>query len=418
MRDATDFRALEHDWKELQSICPRIPASARWEWVWQWWLTFGARCPATGEKGFLYVFVASVDGRCIGIVPMVGHRSGNPFSLRRLRSIGYAGEFEPRGMTEEPTSVIFPGREQEVWTAVGRSLEGVMDRDRWDCAVIVRGCTEASPAGPFRWTRSKAGPNIVQLPSTWEAFRGNLSRSMRDNLSYYERLIVRHGRLLEFKISTERHDIEAAVAELAELHVKRARTSRRIRENYFESDAQIEFFRKSILRATADANAFVATLSIDGKPAACQAFFKSGHELTASYSGFDPEAAAYSPLLILQGKVFRSAIESGTRTLDLLPGTAQWQARWRPEQPYPMVRSYRLRPSPAALVRALLYAIRRDVRARYRRSGLPSRISAWIERRQATFGLLTAGPWRAAFHHIATSPHWQHAHHVVRLRVH
>lgn len=391
-------------WRELEATQQRVPATSRWEWI------------STLAAGAHVQSLVAFDGdRCVGILPLVGERTRNPFRLRRLRSLGYSGEFESRTLTEESTALIRPGESTRFWLAAEQGLARLMRQEGWDCCVIVRDQTRTRAARGIGWSRHKAGPNIVQLPGTWEAFKKSLSRSMRDNLTYYERLAARKGFAVDFEIAATASELESAVAGLVELHHRRASIASKARADYFAQPHQGELFRTGLKKLASEGSAFIATVRIDGRLAAAQAFMRSGNELTASYSGFEPDLAEFSPLFILQSRVIRSAIEGGVRSLDLLPGRSSWQARWRPIHPYPMERAYRLRMNPMVLLRASIYLVCRDIHASIRRTGLPARVGQWLERRCSVLSLVPAGPWRNVAMHLATSTHIQHAHHLVRL---
>src|SRR5436305_102541 len=76
---------------------------------------------------------------------------------------------------------------------------------RWTAAVLPSlGAEESLPPTLARYVAGRGQPVSSvyrELPDTWEAFERDLNKSMRDNVRYYPRLMVRSGHAFVFEIA-------------------------------------------------------------------------------------------------------------------------------------------------------------------------------------------------------------------------
>lgn len=381
-----EFFALETAWR---SIVDRMVAPSpllSWPWLMAWWETLGRQCPSNGKKSRLYVVVAEHKGDPVGIFPFF--EPAVPFwslKLRRLRPMGYAGQTEPAGLSEEPMAITLPEFDETARRAVVDLLSGLVAKGRWDCAIVRHLEPDSCILDPlnnklFGRTRMKKGPQVVLLPESWSAFRKVLTKSMRDNLSYYPRLLNRSGHNFEVRFCREPAEMASAVHWLVSLHKQRVRSEvNNGHRDYFPTDTQTQMLMRGMAALAKEGIGYVALLVVDGQTIAAQAFAEANHRLLFHYSGFDPEFGKFSPLLVLQSEVIQQAMTRGVQQLDLLYGSAQWQTRWG-AQPYPQeYRATLISRRPMPLVRAGVYAATRETMLFLRRrklAALKSRCSA------------------------------------------
>ncbi len=299
--------------------------------------------------------------------------------------MGYNGELEPNGLTEEPLYVIQPGYEVQVFSETAKYLSDGLSKGKWDCVQFgiwhseARVLSESAREEMNRhicWTKHKAGMNLVKLPETWSVYKKELSKSMRENLPYYPKLLKRHDLDSAIEVLTEVDEVEAAVGELVRLHRLRVEQDpNHSHENYFQTIDQERFYIEAVVGMLPLKEAFVAKLVIEGDTAAVQVFLRKQDTLLVHYSGFDPKYSKYSPLFILQARVFQDALESGVQHLDLMAGNALWQKRWNalPVNSYSKVLA--VRKHVASIGRAAVYVTRRELHAFWRRSGFRRRFS-------------------------------------------
>lgn len=366
------FFALGETWRSIQERSRCDSAIDNWTWVKLWWEVY-AKKDAGGSPYVVTIF----DGELpVAIFPFFEKdRRSSILSPRRLRQMGYEGELDPASLTEEPLAIIAAGYEHQAAQFLEKELARELRRGRWDFASFRSYAPERSRHesgvrnGVAFVAKSKQGSGIASLPATWAALRSSLSKSMRDNLGYYPRLLTRENRAFQVDVHSDAEPVRVATRRLVELHRKRAHadaTGRR--DDHIPSDLQATMLEASLPELAAQGKATVATLTVDGVVVAAQAFLKSDRQLLVHYSGFDPDYSRYSPLLVVQAEVLRGAIESGVSEMNVLMGEAPWQKRWNAESKT-YVRQCRMASLwPHSLLRCTAYALRRELASRDRRS--------------------------------------------------
>jgi hypothetical protein len=373
----TDFASLTDTWDRVRTGGRERSPTISWSWLWTWWQVFGQ---GTYSPYVVTVFEGDVPVAVFPFVEPSGRRA--PLTVRRLRQMGYHGELDEASLTEEPLAVVATGFERRAWCEVAHHLAQQLRAGRWDCATI-RMSIDAAETPLKRYQRgvivtgkSKDGPLLADLPPTWEALRKGLSKSMRDNLVYYPRLLTRDGHSFEVTLHSEPQAVKLAADQLIALHRRRALEDPSGRhDNHIPGEAQAKMLREALVRMSENGSAFVATLTVDGEVVAAQAFLQSdggrgGGQLLMHYSGFAQSHSRYSPLLVLQSEVLKYSIARGITEMNVLFGEAQWQKRWNaaPRQPVGQCRLASMRP--VSLLRGGLYALRRDLASRTRRRKL------------------------------------------------
>jgi CelD/BcsL family acetyltransferase involved in cellulose biosynthesis len=207
-----------------------------------------------------------------------------------------------------------------------------------------------------------------------------------------------------------------AADRLIELHRLRVRSEVGHRHrDYFAHPWEREMLAVAMQGMARSKGGFIATLEVDGVEVAAQAFLTRGHRLVVHYSGFDPEFARFSPLLVLQAEIFRSAQERGVREIDLMFGSARWQTRWGAEPTSRELQTTMLSPRPLSLARAAVYALRREAAATWRRQATKR---GWhhLQNRLGERAATLTGAW-LQFHHflVRTAATPAFAHHVTRF---
>ncbi len=360
----SDVLALQPKWNELRANLTSPSPYTEWSYVMEWWKTFAP----TAQPVFVTV---EDDGLILGIFPMFVDRKG-PLGFRRLRPIGFNGELGPDDMTEEPILLIREGYEERVLASALRALRTATI---WDTCVLrtlgltagkaMRAARTASSLGALP-VKVKKGPMMVHLPKTWTEYRKQISKSMRDNLSYYPRLLIRHGHTWNLRQVYSGPELSEGLEHLVRLH--RARVSSALgHQDHLPTELQTGFLGRIHKDLGLEAKAFVALLEIDGAVVAAQSFYEDRGTLLVNYSGFDPAWGAYSPLFIIQAEVFKAAQSRGTRTINFLQGDRAWQKRWNGDNEGELAHLAIVRLNPISLARAALYAVKHEVAALSRR---------------------------------------------------
>jgi hypothetical protein len=336
--DATDFEAMETPWRQLFADCSYPTPFASWEWVSNWWTFFSAD-GQTNESPLHFllfeVWCGQHDNRMrVGLFPCY-YRKAEPGNLCCLRLLGDMGGTTD-DITEEPIVLLRKGWES---TATDLFLKFVQTASNvaWDYVSLRMPCAQppvrrpmlSLPGQALFVKREPFYTEVLTLPSSWEQFRTSLSKSMRDNLAYYPRRLTRHGHPFTVRIAAEPEDVEQATELLAELHSRRASSTRGIAHcDHLHSPLHRAFLKTCLGQMARRGMASVLLLDIDGVAAAALVVLHSHGVSTLYYTGFDPAYYDFSPLLILNAEAIRRAIEAGDRQINFLPGTRRWNARW------------------------------------------------------------------------------------------
>ena len=361
--DEAALDALSPEWNGLAAACERPSPCASHDWAVAWWRAYGRNAQGAGAETALSVFVfRNAEGALVGVAPFVEDRPSSPLEIRRLHPLGQAWRRGVFDMTEEPSLLVLDG-----WTA--RVLEALVARigeglgtGRWDAASVRVHGTPLRPAlaslqgRAFVRADCRAGSDYAELPPTWAEYRKAMTRSMRDNLPYYPRLLTRDGHDWHVRLVREPQEMPAASGRLAELHRARAESDKgRHHDAHVHGPVQEAFLGDLLRRFAVRGQATVAELVVEGEVVASQAFVEAGDTLTVSYSGYREAWYRYSPIFVIDTVVFKDALARGVRRIDFLRGPAPWKTRWLAEPGPRLHRAVMVSRRPEGLLRYGLF---------------------------------------------------------------
>ena len=416
INDLETLQRFAPKWETLFEDCSCPTPFASFEWLFQWWSHFG---PGIADEAFqracgaphhpvkrfqspLLVFAAyDFTHELIGLAPFyVCAQNDTKIPIRVLRLVGDA---QPRqeNPSEEPTVLLRRGSEEAAALAIriavedARTSRSITKLGRWDYAGfqfyannlagshrIRRSSNHARrtettdrssrpvPRSPsvkltgMKTTESEVTTEIVCLPDSWGTFRSSLSKSMRDNLSYYPRLLSRHGHTYRVRAAVSSEDVCRASPHLIHLHRLRSGSAPGFlpHRDHIPTVKHENFLIDTLSSLAGQGMASVWLLEVEGKPIAAQATLEAPDGLCIYYSGFDPEWGAYSPLTILSAEIIKDAIQRGVTRLNLFANPNQWKARWGAQTEVRSRRITEIMGHPLSLARCSLYSIARIAR--------------------------------------------------------
>ena len=332
---AKSFCQLESDWRRLAAQTYFPSPFQSWEWALLWWRTF-----LDGQLDCLRVLVfRDATDQVVGIAPFYLRHLvrlwGVPCSSHEWRLLGNTG-IDYESLTEEPIFLARAGWEARVRDETLSYLLTHVRRE-WDYVHLGlqegagEGDLPSLPSIPFINVRSgkKIGSALRSLPADWPTFRGQLSRSMRDNMTYYPRLLKRHGHQTQIRFLSTPSAVEVGLSTMIGLHRKRAQSDRFQTQhvNHLPDRRHEVFLHDCLAHLATSGKAFLIELEVDGVPIASQAFLECRDMLLFYYSGFEPQWQQYSPLLLIAQAALEGALARGIRVVNFLPGAAPWKAR-------------------------------------------------------------------------------------------
>jgi CelD/BcsL family acetyltransferase involved in cellulose biosynthesis len=316
--------ALKPEYDRLHVACRNTLPFALHEWHAVWWDHFAkAEGPVRDE---LRIHVVRDDqGECVAIVPFVSTR----------REVGYFGTesltllgADPN-LTELRCPLVMPGSETLAADAVTRHLAAESEWD-WVQWTGIQG-----PFGEALGARTSLGwqpPSLdylVDLPPTWDEFRGGLKRNIRESLRHCYNSLKRDGLSFELEVAEAPDAVRNALHAFISLHSMRAGLTRTVTHpDRFASDTSRRFLYEVCDRLAARGVARVFVMKIRGCAVAVRIAFVVGKHLYFYYSGFDPRWSKYSVSTTVVAEALRYAIDQGLTVANLSTGTDISKTRW------------------------------------------------------------------------------------------
>lgn len=343
-----ELSRLADDWNRLSR---RVPFRS-FEWLESWWRHYGAVTDRTGITRQLQVLVVREREQVVGIAP---------WYLESSLSAGRVLQFLGTGETYSDylTVLAEPALAARVATKIAQWLTetprgcwdaleftGVDGEDRTTICLLVE--LETRGIGIVR--RPDLHCWRIELPSTWEGYLSQLSKSHRKHVRRVERRIAEQGwRAWRAEGAAE---VERALQLLVELHQKRHRSLGRC--GAFASTA-FEGFQAEVIRRLAQTGQLrLEVLELANNPIAVEYQLVGADVIYAYQAGIDPCYLHLEPGRASMATSIRKAIEEGYRAYDLLRGNEPYKAHWR-ALPRPTLRARAVAPHQVARLRNALW---------------------------------------------------------------
>jgi CelD/BcsL family acetyltransferase involved in cellulose biosynthesis len=301
--DWDSFGIGEAGWNRLVERC-RAPAPfATWQFQTAWFHAFAA--------GRLHLFGAQDGaGDWVGILPL--HEAPTPDGPV-LRLVGGTD------IADYLDLIALAGREEEVWKAILPALGDLAWR-----AVDLRPVPAAS-ATPTLLSSLAASAGlscrieiedrcpVIELPGSWEGYLAMLSGKERHELR--RKLRRAEAGLPRVEVARTPATMGALMDGFIALH----RQSKVGKARFM--DHPMEVFFRDLGQALAKAGlAALGMLWLEDRPAAALFCLEQSGVVSLYNSGFDPEARAMSPGVVLFARTIEDAITRGFRRYDFLRG--------------------------------------------------------------------------------------------------
>jgi CelD/BcsL family acetyltransferase involved in cellulose biosynthesis len=349
------------------------------EWHIAWWNAFASSSLRIRDKLLFHVVRSAAEG-CVGIVPLVlSERPGRgPIKIGTLALIGT----DPY-ITELRKPTIIPAFEKPVGIAVQRSLS---KESRWDWAHWTGFGEE------FQRTLGQGGivepmeeslDYVLDLAPSWDEFRGNLKRNIRESIRHCYNSLKRDGISLEFGIAKQGAELRDALDNFVRLHSARAGLEDTVAHPDRFAAASTRTFLYDVCQRLANRDIVrVLLLKLQGELVAVRVAFEINDSLYLYYSGYDPKWRKYSVMTTLVTEAIKYSIDRKLKTVNLSAGTDVSKTRWG-ARPIPFPEAMQLRDRARSKLASKLYRtaqtadrnhplVRMLVRALPRRNWSPS----------------------------------------------
>lgn len=293
----------EAAWNRLVARSSTDVPFLTWQFQTTWWRAFG---PAP-----LHLFgVQDGAGEWVGALPLYEVAGPEGPVLRVVGGVDVADYLD---------LVAVGGREEEVWKALLGALAGVPWR-----ALDLRPVPAESPTpGLLAALASAAGLAcraeredrcpVLDLPPTWDAYLAGLSGKDRHEL----RRKLRRAEAARPRVEVGR--TPAAVTAATDTFLALHRKSK-VGKARFMDDRMEAFFREAAVALAAAGWAALWLLWLEDRAAAALFCLEYGGTVALYNSGFEPDARANSPGVVLIARTIEDAIARGFRRYDFLRG--------------------------------------------------------------------------------------------------
>ena len=301
-----DWNALgigELGWNRLVERCRTPTPFGTWQFQTAWFRSFA--------RGPLHLLAAQDGvGEWVGLLPLYETRTAEGPVLRLVGGTDIADYLD---------LIAVAGREEEVWKAM---LPAVGDL-AWKALDLRPIPPTSTTPGLLDGLAASAGLTcrvdveercpVIELPETWDGYLARLSGKDRHELRRKIRRAEAGQPRIEVARTPETMDLlmDSFVALHRQSKVGKARFM----------DESMETFFRSLGRALAEAGlAALWMLWLEDRPAAALFCLEQAGAVSLYNSGFDPEARAMSPGVVLIARTIEDAITRGFRRYDFLRG--------------------------------------------------------------------------------------------------
>ena len=366
------LRALQPQWRELEHASGNALPFRTSEWAISWWTSFRENRTAVRDSLFVRA-LRTRSGQLVAIAPLMltERPSVGPLRVRVLQFFG------PDGYVTELNGLLcLPAFEEQAFNCLLDHLRE--SASGWDW-MLWRGLRMDSPraqavaaAGLVEWGEETPG-YILPLAGTWEEFRTQLPRNIKESLRKCYNSLKRDGHSFSFEVARRPEEMGAALEHLCRLHSARAALADTVRhKNFFGAPRARRFLIDVCERLAERGAARVFMLRVGSEVVAARIGFAIGKSLYLYYSGFEPAFGKYSVMTTVVAEAMRHAISENLTSVNLSMGRDVSKTRWRPNQTF-----YReaLLVSPSSRAKVTLSVYRKI------RNGLASRPIRWLASR-------------------------------------
>jgi CelD/BcsL family acetyltransferase involved in cellulose biosynthesis len=323
---------LTTEWEQLEaSLRPRTPfTSPLWNCL--WWRHFSADSLWVQDEFFVHTVRNEFDA-LIAVAPLMltTRPAFGPLRVRELQMLGADENVtELRGVISRPEHV------PEVLAALSeyfRAIAGRWDWLQW-CGIPSDGPSREllQRAGKIEWGREV--PNYyLPLSGTWEEFKSQLSRNMKEALRKCYNSLKRAGHEFTFRVVSEPSMAKSALEVFFELHRERARANDLPpHPDVFARKAARDFLLDYGQRMAERNELRVFQILVDGEVVATRVGFVLGRDLYLYYSGYRVAWAQHSVMTTVVAEAIKWAIAQGMAGVDLSTGKDPSKLRWRPTE--------------------------------------------------------------------------------------
>jgi len=317
---------LKPDYERLCAITENTLPFALFDWHDTWCRHF-LQLHAGVEEQLQFYVLRDPHGVCVAIFPFILSR--RKLGIFNVSSIDLLGA-DP-ALTEIRGPLIEPGYERIALRVVRGQLKQLRSWDWVQWSTLNKAMHDALATDAHVLPHQTIQDFVLDLPSTWEAFRAGLKRNMRESLRHCYNSLKRDGLTCELVVVEAPEDVRAGLEHFLKLHRMRAAMQGTAQHPDRFASAVSEAFLYEVCQRLAERGVFrLFQLRVAHEIVAARIGFVVGEGLYFYYSGFDPRWAKYSVMTTTMAEAIKYAIRVGLKTVNLSPTVDVSKTRWGP----------------------------------------------------------------------------------------
>jgi CelD/BcsL family acetyltransferase involved in cellulose biosynthesis len=323
IRTLDELQRLAPAWESLSRGVPfREPT-----WLLTWWRHFGERRGDRPGAAELFVVAVEADGRLLGLAPWFVEPA--PWQGRVVQMLG-SGVV----CSDYLTVLCGEGHEAAVAALVAAHLHGPA-RDEWDRIDFDGAATDDHALAALFAEMNRCGCEVerrpaphcwrVALPSSWDAYLWDLSKSHRKQLRRLTKRVLDTPRAV-WHTTTDVAQLADDWQVFVDLHQRRRAS---LGQPGCFADPQFALFHEEVAaRLLLRGQLRLHRLELDGRPIAAEYHVAGEKAVFAYQSGLDPAALDEQPGHLAAIEIIRRAMREGFACYDLLRGDESYKAHW------------------------------------------------------------------------------------------
>lgn len=327
------FAALQPEWNQLfQDSGSSLPFQS-FDWNFTWWQVFARRNWKVKDTLLILVLRHPSTDVCVGIAPFfisspIGLAS---FGVNFVRLFGA----DPN-LTEIRGVLALTDYRQMVWQRVQDFF--THEYTSWSSVhwsgIQVPSSTAVALHNKAAVQYERFVPNyVLSLTDSWETFRSQLKRNIRESIRRCYNSPKRDGLEFEFVVGSTQADFDYLLPLFFELHSLRANLEGTTdHPDYFANPKHRDFLNRLATRCAKTGMMRVFALKTCDRIIAIRLGFVCGDSLYLYYSGYNPDYGKYSVMTTTVVEAIKYAITAGIKTVNLSIGKDVSKTRWSPQE--------------------------------------------------------------------------------------
>jgi CelD/BcsL family acetyltransferase involved in cellulose biosynthesis len=322
------LQRLESDYDRLSRLTDNTLPFALHDWHMAWCGQFLESGAQINTQPMIHA-ARNPEGLCVAIVPLIlTRRAVGPIHVSTLDLIGA----DP-AITEIRTSLIEPSYETLAVRAIRHKIAMGRAIDWLNWGVV----NDAHAGALSASGRTKFQPPlldyVLDLAPSWDAFRDNLKRNIRESIRHCYNSLKRDGLSCELRVAQEPRAVKDALERFFILHAMRADLPGAVvHRNHFANPGARCFLQDACTRLANRGVVRIFQLAIRGDIVATRIGFVVRDSLYLYYSGYDPRWSDYSVMTTTVVEAVKYAIGQKLKTVNLSPTKDISKTRWGPRE--------------------------------------------------------------------------------------